>query len=207
MIKNFDKYHHLLNLHFIVVVVVVVFCFLVCFFLMIKIQVCWIERLFNLTNKIFSKKNWYSDGIIAWEIRPFSTPFFNHFTQLSPPPITKLKSLHDVFSDQSSDKHYTILLWFAPHMMTLNFSLKLYAPPSFINMTTLIRHHTKFTHTPSFSQENLFTRQFNTSWPTLDHYQGAASLNHFNHHFWYLFDPIVTGSLVMRLGLKTQPSM
>ena len=44
---------------------------------------------------------------------------------------------------------FQIILWLAPHMMTLKFPPNLYALPGPINMTTMIRQHTKFPPTAS----------------------------------------------------------
>ena len=60
------------------------FWLLLCFF-MTDIQAYWIQRFFNLANKIFTKKDIHSARKIAWNIKSFSVPFFNHFIQSSPP--------------------------------------------------------------------------------------------------------------------------
>ena len=46
MVRSFDKYHHLFKLHILVTI----------FFFIIEIQAYQIRRQFNLTNKIFTKK-------------------------------------------------------------------------------------------------------------------------------------------------------
>ena len=75
---------------------------------------------------------------------------------------------------QLPHKKWSQPLWLAPHMMTLKSSLNLHAPPSPINMTTMIRQH-KFP--PSASpQANLFTSLFTVPQLTLDDFQWAASL-------------------------------
>ena len=49
----------------------------------------------------------------------------------------------------SPHKNGHISLWLAPHMMTLKSPRNLYALPGPINMTTMIRQHTKFPPTAS----------------------------------------------------------
>ena len=85
----------------------------------------WIWRFFNLANKIVTKKD--SARITAWNIEPFLIPFFNHFTQPSPLPIVKLKTLLSVLRIQLPTwKIVLSLYWLAPLMMTLK------SPPTYM---------------------------------------------------------------------------
>ena len=47
MIKSFNKYHHLFNLHILVTI----------YFFMLEIQAYWIKRYFSLNNEISTKKD------------------------------------------------------------------------------------------------------------------------------------------------------
>ena len=51
MVTSFDKYHHLKNFSILVTIL----------FFMIEIQAYWIQRYFNLTNKILFKKDIVQD--------------------------------------------------------------------------------------------------------------------------------------------------
>ena len=53
--------------------------------------------------------NFHQKGYIAWNIKPFSAPFFNHFIQPSRPPIAKWKSLLGLSRGQLPHKK-----WFKP---------------------------------------------------------------------------------------------
>ena len=66
----------------------------------------------------------------------FLARFFNHFIQPSPSPIAKLKSLHGVLRGW--------IFWLGPHMITSKSPPNKYPLPSPINMTIMIRRHTKF---------------------------------------------------------------
>ena len=78
----------------------------------------------------------------------FLASFFNHFIQPSSPPTAKLKSLHGILRYQRPHKNGPITLWLVPHMITSkDLSPNLYALPSPVNVTTMIRQHTKFPHT------------------------------------------------------------
>ena len=68
----------------------------------------------------------------------FPDPFFNCFIQPSPPPITKLKSLHGV---KFPHKNGPIPLWLDPHVITS----KSHQNP--INMKSMIRQHTNILRT------------------------------------------------------------
>ena len=62
--------------------------------------------------------------------------------------------------------------------MTLKSPSNLYAPPSLIHMTTMIRKHTKFAPTAMLAPGKPVhqARLFTATWLTLDHCQEAASL-------------------------------
>ena len=84
----------------------------------------------------------------------FLASFFNHFIQPSSPPTAKLKSLHGILRYQRPHKNGPITLWLAPHMITSkDLSPNLYALPSLINLTTMIRQHTKFLPTARSPRE------------------------------------------------------
>ena len=74
----------------------------------------------------------------------FPAPSFNHFIQPSPPTIVKLKSLHGILRGQRPQKNSPNPLWLGPHLITSKSSPNLYALPTPINMTTIIRQNTKF---------------------------------------------------------------
>ena len=75
----------------------------------------------------------------------FAAPFFNHFIQPSPLPITKSKSLHGVFRVNFPHKNGPILMWHPIHMITSKYPpSNLCALPSSINMTVMMRQHTEF---------------------------------------------------------------
>ena len=65
----------------------------------IEIQAYWMQRFFNLTNEVSTKKG-YRARIIASNAKPFPNPFFKHFIQPSPPPTAKLQVLHGVSMGQ-----------------------------------------------------------------------------------------------------------
>ena len=76
----------------------------------------------------------------------FPAPFFNHFIQNSPT-IAKLQSLHGALRVSFPHKNGPIPLWLAPPSPFDNFKSpcpNVYALPSPINMTTMIRQNTKF---------------------------------------------------------------
>ena len=76
----------------------------------------------------------------------FPAPFFNHFIHSSPPTIAKLKSLHGVLKGQLYPLKWSHPLWFTPPAPSFdNFKIpppsNLFALPSPINMTTVIRQN------------------------------------------------------------------
>ena len=82
----------------------------------------------------------------------FPAPFFNHFIQPSPPTIAKLKSLHGALTGQLPP-----IKWSHPFVVCHSFdnfkiSPNLYALPSPINMTTMIKQNTKFPPTARYSR-------------------------------------------------------
>ena len=80
IVKSFGKYNHLFTLN--------IFGY--------YIALPWTRLKYaeykDLYRCIFHQKG-YSVGETARETKPSPTPFFSHFTQLSPPPIAKWESL------------------------------------------------------------------------------------------------------------------
>ena len=136
MAKSFEKHHHLFERHILVTI---------CFF-MIEIQVSWIWRHFNLTNKTFTKKDIVYET--AWNIKDFPTLFFNHFIQPSPPPIFK-RSLERSSAPPKMVPSLCALTKGGTTIDDFKISPNLYALPSPINMTTMIKQHTTFLPTHS----------------------------------------------------------
>ena len=77
-------------------------------------------------------------------------------------------------------------------------------PRSPINITTMVRQHTKFPPTVRSPRQTwqILRQIFIAPQLTLDHYRGAAHYPDISHCVWYLFDPKVTRGL----GLGQGPS-
>ena len=94
-------------------------------------------------------------------------------------------------------KNDPIPLWLAPNLITSKSlpPLNLYALPSRINMTTMIRQNTKFPPTAR-SPRQIWSPGYSLRHSQLlTTIEGKRHYSHLNHCIWYLFDLNVTGSL------------
>ena len=112
------------------------------------LSVLCIKAFFKLNITIFTKTH-----IVQDYIKPFPVPLFNHFIQPRP-----LHSPNKVFTwcfkrSASPIKMLPPFCSLPPHMVTLKPCTNLYAPPSLISMTTMIRQLKKIHTSSSCTQQ------------------------------------------------------